>query len=346
MSPTIYQKRPWIPASDSFSRQQTALLRMVETLAGQIKRLRPERPRRLHLVGIGASHAAAAAPAHQLRSYGIETVRLLPNEMPQGAPDKGVLTIFISQSGRSAETVQIAEKIGAASCLALTNYHPSPLADVCGTTLNLGDHPDSSVSFTSFTGSMLALGFLADHWAGRSREEEWKANIRAAFSAVEVMDNQLETFAAEVADCPAVDFVAPASALSVAEEAALMFREGPRIFAAGYETRQYLHGPMDVAGNAFHIIFGAEREALLVDQLAERTSNLLFVTGRDAEHRRAAGTTLALPVDLDDGVMFAIAATLLAQRLTLHAARARSVDIDEAVFVRLDTKTDRGSRAA
>ena len=341
MSEKIFPKRAWIPAADSYAGQAKALVRMVPALSAQIEALALDRPESLSLVGIGASHASAAAPAYRLRQDGIAAARFLASEWPMGATEKG-LTIYVSQSGRSAEVVELAARDGGGPALGLTNYAPSPLGEICGQGLNLGNLSDSSVSFVSFTGSMLALGLLADHWAGRKDSARWVRWIEAAAETIAAHDTELRALAEHMVDCPSVDFVAPAASVSIAEEAALMFREGPRVMATGMETRQYLHGPMDAAKRAGHVVFGGAREALLVDQLAEQTDRLAYVTGIGGGAAKVPTLlSLSLPVPVEEGIAFAIAGSLVAQKLTLHAADLCGTDINEAVFVRLDTKTDR-----
>lgn len=341
MSGLIYPKREWIAADVSFDSQASALVAMVDRLQAQLTEIALPRPRRLSLVGIGASHAAAASAVYRLREDGVDASRYLPSELASADFSDGHMWGFISQSGRSTEIVGLAAKSRADASFALTNYAPSPLGEACPRQLNLGDLPDSSVSFVSFTGTLLALGMLADHWAGRDGAVGWKRLVSTAIEAVMAADGALKDVAEILAACPGTDFVAPAPAVSVAEEAALMFREGPRLAATGMETRQYLHGPMDMAGPFAHVVFGGAREALLIDQLAERTQNLVFVTGSDGvTPQQKTQLTVRLPVALSDGLGFALAATLVAQRLTLHAADKKGIDINAAAFKRLDTKTD------
>lgn len=335
----IYQPRALIDAQSSFAVQPEALAAMVDRLEDQLQKNPIPKPQRIALVGIGASHAAAGAAAFRLRASGIDAVRFLPSEIPAGLGDPDDVTIYISQSGRSAEVVEVADR-GTGSRFALTNYQPSPLADICSRALNLGDLSDSSVSFVSFTGTLLALGMLIDSWTGRRGSDTWKTLIRSSFAAVEDASSHIDRIADLIVSCPSADFVAPAPMISVAEEAALMLREGPRIIATAMETRQYLHGPMDAAKSAAHVVFGADREALLVTQLSERTDKLVYITGENGGATNLPAICLRLPVPVADGIGFSIAATFAMQKLTLSTAKLRGMDINEPAFKRLDTKTD------
>lgn len=342
MSEQTFPKRDWISAQASYGSQALELLRMVDTLTDQLASVAPTPPRRVAIIAIGASHAAAASAVYQMRCDGIDACRLLPSERPDGLAKFDGLALYISQSGRSAEVVALAAEQHGHDRLAITNYHPSPLGALCPAGLNLGNLSDSSVSFVSFTGTLLALGLLTDRWKDQSNADAWKQLIATTAAAVEQCDDQLQQIAQMLVACPTVDFVAPAPLMSVAEEAALMLREGPRIYATAMETRQYLHGPMDAAGTGAHVVVGGTREALLVRQLSERSRNLVYITGHDADLTDLASChSLSLPVSLGNPVGFAIASSFVMQKLVIHTAALRNIDINEPAFVRLDTKTDR-----
>jgi glucosamine--fructose-6-phosphate aminotransferase (isomerizing) len=249
--------------------------------------------------------------------------------------------IATSQSGRSAEVVDLVKGIDSENVLAVTNYGPSPLGDLAKHHINLGNHSDSSVSFLSYTSTVLAFGMLADHWSGTLDVKNWENIVETALSGFENAKSALDAAAHMITDGPSfADFVAPAPLASAGEEAALMFREGPLTPATAMETRLYLHGPMDVAGPGAHVIIGGDREALLAKQLGEKTSSVVFIR---TDPHVAAPETVATTVDLattaDGAIGQAIEATIMAQYLALKTAEYKRVEIDAPVFTRLDTKT-------
>lgn len=345
MTSKTYPTRDWIPAKDSFAAQPDALRGMVDHLAEQLDSL-PAAPQRAVAVGIGASHAAVAPGIHRMRSQGRDITRHLPEELPVRGDtvclDRETLVVAVSQSGRSAEVVDLARRLSGQQLVTLTNYSPSPLGDLASTDINLGDHSDSAVSFLSFTGTMLAFGMIADAWAGRLDVAHWRRTTDAALRCAEAAAPQLETVAETLAGEPFVDVVAPAPLLGSAEEAALTFREGPLLAATGMETRLYLHGPMDVAGSGAHLVIGGDREALLIEQLAERTDKLAFIASAPRVRTPETTTLATMTIDVphEDEVGQSIAAAIMAQRLSLRIAELRGVAIDQNVFERLDTKTN------
>lgn len=340
MNTAVFPRREWISAQASYATQADELIAMVDRLDDQFAQARLEKTSRVTVVGIGASHAAAATAVYEMRRHGLDALRFLPSELPAGLSGHHGLTVLISQSGRSAEVVALVRHGASADQVAVTNYSPSPLGTLCGTEINLGNLPDSSVSFVSFTGTMLALAILLDRWTDRNRTGHWKQQIALAAETADRLDAKIRSMAEMLLDAASIDLVAPAPLMSVAEEGALMLREGPRLFATAMETRQYLHGPMDAAGPGAHLLFGGNREAQLIAQLAERTKRLALVTGENTIADAGHGHQLVLPFDLSDPLPFAIASTFIAQKLTLHAADIRGFDINEPAFQRIDTKTD------
>lgn len=340
MNGTVFPRREWISAQASYATQAGELIAMVDRLEDQLRQLRLEKPSRVTVAGIGASHAAAATAVYEMRRHGLDAQRFLPSELPAGLSGLPGLTVLISQSGRSAEVVELARHDSGSDRVAITNYAPSPLGTLCGREINLGNLSDSSVSFVSFTGTMLALAMLLDHWMGQSRADHWKQQITLAAETADRLDGEIRSMAEMLLYSASIDIVAPAPLMSVAEESVLMLREGPRLFATAMETRQYLHGPMDAAGPGAHLLFGAGREAALISQLSERTQRLAFVTSADTIADTGGCHRLVLPFAPSDPLPFAIASTFIAQKLTLHAADIRGFDINEAAFQRIDTKTD------
>ncbi len=340
MNTVVFPTREWISAQASYATQAVELIAMVDRLDDQFRQVNLKKPSRVSLVGIGASHAAAATGVYEMRRHGLDAHRFLPSELPAGLSGHQGLTVLISQSGRSAEVVDLVRHSASADQVALTNYSPSPLGTLCGREINLGNLSDSSVSFVSFTGTMLALAMLLDRWMDWNRTEHWRQQIVLAAEIADRLDAEIRSMAEMLLDAASIDIVAPARLMSVAEEGVLMLREGPRLFATAMETRQYLHGPMDAAGPGAHLLFGANREAQLVSQLSERTKRLALVTGANTIVDADLDHQLVLPFDLNDPLPFAIASTFIAQKLTLHAADIRGFDINEPAFQRIDTKTD------
>jgi glucosamine--fructose-6-phosphate aminotransferase (isomerizing) len=95
-----------------------------------------------------------------------------------------------------------------------------------------------------------------------------------------------------------VDVIGAGVHAASAGAAGLLLREAARLPTATYPTREYLHGALEPAGpGRGALIFGAEREHRLAEDLAEYGSSVVLVTpGAGPAHPRLCVITVpALP---------------------------------------------------
>ena len=312
--------------------QQTDVLRTITAhLPDRISRLWNPAWRRVMLVGIGASYAALASPMQQLRQAGVLAYRTNGADFPTIAADAADVAVLVSQSGRSQETVALADRLQKAgiATLAITNRDHNPLAEMADLHLGLGDQPDSRVSTVGFMITTAALGMLADYAADGSIDVHWPAVPDRMDAVLTATGAAMSSEAAAHFRTGAVDVVAAAEGLTVAEAVALLFREGPLTPASAYDTRSYLHGPMDCAGSdVTHLLIGGDREHRLATQLRERTDRVLL-TSDHLDDRATDHWTLTQRALIEVGML---------QGLVSATAQVRRSPIDEPVFVRQDTK--------
>ncbi|WP_405578847.1 SIS domain-containing protein [Streptomyces sp. NBC_01190] len=286
-------------------------------------------------VGIGASLAAACAPVWALRSRGIHSWRLGAGDHPLPYPASAHPVFGVSQSGRSAETLAVLESVEPALRHAVVNMVPSPIAEAATDLLDLGSIPDSYASTIGYTGTVAALGMLADAWDGGTVDAGW-AGLGAAFATAEKeLDEQVRALAPLFAGATSADFVGAGPAVGSAEAGALLFREVARIPSTGMSTRQYLHGAMESAGGGVHILFGDEREHAAAATLSSAGHPVVLVTAEPVE-----ATALLRPVRVPrlPAAQRAVIEILVAQILVEAVAEVRGVDIEEFVFHNSDIK--------
>lgn len=312
-------------------RQSEALRNITAELPDRIAGLWNPNWRRLVLVGIGASYAALAAPLMQLRQAGLHAWRTNGADLPSLPAGTADLAILISQSGRSQETVGVARTLreAAVPVLAITNREHNPLAEVADLHLSLGDQADSRVSTVGFMITTAALGMLSECAAEGSITTQWQALPDRLEAVLTATADAMVAEATAHLRTGAVDVVAPAERLTVAEAVALLFREGPLVPAAAYDTRTYLHGPMDCAGSdVTHLVIGGDRERRLALQLRERTDRVFLATDH-LDHQPGEHWTPTQQALLEVGML---------QGLVSATAQVRGNPVDESVFVRQDTK--------
>jgi glucosamine--fructose-6-phosphate aminotransferase (isomerizing) len=226
-------------------------------------------------VGIGASGHAAAGFAARLRARGATAYPFSPGDGPPGHADSYVA---ITYSGRSTETVRLMESLGATGTrIAVTGHPDAPIAGVVDRIVGLGGATDTAVSTLSYTATVQALGLLADAAWGEDAEV-WRA---LPGHAAAVLDDRTtaDRIASAFAGVACVDVVGSGMGAGSAGAAALLLREAAHLPAAAYGLREYLHGPLEVAGpGRGALVFGAGRAARLAAEMAGWGSPTVLVT--------------------------------------------------------------------
>ncbi|KRC47087.1 sugar isomerase [Leifsonia sp. Root227] len=297
--------------------------------------------RRIVLAGIGASYAALATPLYQLRAAGFDAYRSDCSDLPVVADPRPDLLLAVSQSGRSRETTDAAQRFAdrRVATVAITNSESSPLRSAVESCVTLGGAPDSRVSTVGFVTTFTALGMLTDLITTGEVDPGWSDLAATIERATESARETIRAFATDHLADGAVDVVASAAQLTSAEAIALLFREGPLVASTAYGTRGYLHGPMDIAGGPVsHILIGGERELQLARQLQEKTDSVLIVT--DESTPTPFGVpTVTVPAGLTPSQRALVEICVL-QELVAAAATVRGNSVDDTVFTRQDTKID------
>lgn len=286
-------------------------------------------------LGIGASYAAASGAVFAMRRRGIAALRLIAGEHPLPFATGGHPLFGISQSGKSAETLQAFESVAEAQRMALVNVSTSPIALRTKTVIGLGDIPDSYASTIGYTATVMALGMVAEAWDGGRIAASWR-DIGNAVRALEAeLGARAPAIAARLAAAPFADCVGIAPSVGAAEAGALLLREIARLPASAMSTRQYLHGAMESAGAGVHVVLGRERELQLAEMLADAGHDVVLVTPGAVAPRQHL-MPIRLPA-LSDTQMPILEAVVM-QTLAVETALARGLDPDAFVFENNDTK--------
>jgi fructoselysine-6-P-deglycase FrlB-like protein len=286
-------------------------------------------------VAIGASLAAACAPAWVLRSRGIHSWRLDAGDYPLPFPASVHPLIVVSQSGRSAETLAVLESVPPSLRYAVVNTNPSPIAHAATMVIDTGNIPDSYASTVGYTSTVAALGMIADAWDGGSVVPGWRDLPADLVTAERLLTDQVSGLGSIFARVHSADFVGAGPSVGSAEAAALLFREVARLPSTGMGTRQYLHGAMESAGDSAHVLFGDSRELEVAATLATAGHPVILVTAEPVAPRR---NLAVVQIPRRPPAQRVILEALVMQILVAAAAAERAVNIDEFVFHHSDTK--------
>lgn len=194
--------------------------------------------------------------------------------------------ILISQSGKSPDlllTAEAARKAGAL-VIALVNDVSSPLAGLAEIVVPLHAGPEKSVAATkSYIATLAAFTHLGSQWTGdgelqaaadalpETLEKAWATDWAAG---VDLLTGALSMFV-----------LGRGLTLSVAQEAALKFKETSGIHAEAFSIAEVVHGPMALVKTGFpllvfppldHAASGLDR---VIEQFVGRGANIAVAGG-------------------------------------------------------------------
>jgi glutamine---fructose-6-phosphate transaminase (isomerizing) len=313
--------------------------------------LTPWRQRRLALVGMGASSNAISAAQPGYWQAGLDAAAWAGSDFTLAGPAAGAeAVIAVSQTGKSAE-VYTALQDARCPRLVVTDVPDSPLAGLAEAVLPLALLPDSNVRTIGYTGTIQALGLLRDAVAGRDRagsataDQSWEEAADGLDSLLPAAEELADRLLPRLRGVTAFDVVGSGVHAGTAAQGALLLREVCKLPAAGYETYQYLHGPIEAAESGRVVVaIGGAREARLAADLAAAGSTVLLVaagataTGADAVTDGGPGTPAVFAVTAAEPLAQAVLAILPLQTITGRLAEDLGLPDGEFRYHQDDTK--------
>jgi glucosamine--fructose-6-phosphate aminotransferase (isomerizing) len=310
----------------------------------------PKTLTRVSVVACGTAYMAGL-----IGKYWIERFAKLPVEVDVASEyryreppvDKGGLTIFVSQSGETADTLASLRyaKDNGARTVAVVNVATSSiarLADVQAPTLA---GPEIGVASTkAFTCQLVAMASLALA-LGRARgalSEDDETRLVAELVAVPALvakaltlEPAVEKIARTLAEARDVLYLGRGTAYPLALEGALKLKELSYIHAEGYAAGELKHGPIALIDAAMPVIVLGPRDAVFektisnMQEVAARGGRIVLIgDARAAEDAAVAiESFLAMP---DMGATFApIVYAAPVQMLAYHTAVIMGKDADQ-----------------
>ena len=291
----------------------------------------------LVLAGMGSSFFAAIPAACALRGAGRAAFALSATELLEpGGNLLGKAYVGISQSGKSAETVEALSRVSAPR-LALTNTGAGPLSEVADVALPIGSAEDTAIAVLTYTATLAATNTLAGA-LGAPLDFDWDRLPDLVEKVLEDGARVAEDAAERFDGMEVLDFVGRGSSLASAAEGALLAREAVRLPAACLDTLQYLHGPLEVAepGRGC-VLFGSGREVQLAADLASYGASVLLITRASMPSTRNL-RVFRIP-EVPDAIT-PILEMLAVQLLTHRMAGSRGLAADGFRHEQEDTKLE------
>ena len=289
-----------------------------------------------HIVftGMGSSYDACYPAVTALGAAGvaatmIDAAELLHFRLP--AISANTLVVCVSQSGRSAETVRVAERLSARAerpaIVAVTNGSDSPLGRLADVALDTRAGEEHGPSTMTFAATLVVLDAVAGALGASSRDGSAEA-ARAAERLLIDAEALAETLADWLGGRPVLILLARGGARAAAEMGALTLKEAARFPAESLQAAQFRHGPLELAGPQMAAIVMATSPTTraldvgMADEL-RRAGAAVLVVGPDGA--APAGTPTVVLDPVSDGLAPAVA-VIPTQLLAWSLARRRGLD--------------------
>ncbi len=244
---------------------------------------------------ISGPRTATAHDAGELLHYGQDRI----------ADD--TVVVLVSQSGRSIETLTLAEHLrarGHARVIAVTNDPAGPLAELAAVTLPMLAGDEATVATKTYMTTFIVLHLLASALGTMGTKERPQlakagtgipANLPDQLTAVTERKDLASAAALAMGDCTSLAIVARGPTMSAADYGALIMKETAALSAQSLTGGAFRHGPLEISGPAVGMVVmapsGPTRD--LAIRLAQETSDYgspTWLIGDDA---------LALPPESD-----------------------------------------------
>lgn len=298
------------------------------------------------VVAMGASSHSGNALVAVLAEAGVRAVNIVASDLELASPGYQPADhyVIVTESGRSPEPIAAARALTPGRRIGITNAPDAQVADVLDVVLGLGGFDDSPVYTVGYTATLLAYALLLDRVAVRPAGPDLALTPQIVRTTLDRYDQIAATIGRIAAEASSIDTVGRGTSFASAAEAALLFREGLRVPSAGYETYQYLHGPIESAGNGtLLLLFGDGRELTVPDSVLDAGVRVVLVTTAPEQTIPSAGHPNLTVVPLDpalDGFVRPIVEIVIAQLVLAHASEHKPFPIEEFIYEQHDTKLD------
>ena len=259
----------------------------------------------------------------------------------------GGLSIFVSQSGETADTLATLRyaKEHRQHALAVVNVPTSTIARESHAVMPTLAGPEIGVASTkAFTCQLAVLACLALA-AGRARgvlsEEEEREMVRALIETPRLMaealalEPQVEQFARDLAKSRNVLYLGRGTSFPLALEGALKLKEISYIHAEGYAAGELKHGPIALIDESMPVIIIAPHDRVFektvsnMQEVVARQGRIILITDPQGAHdvHMDALSTLTLPAM--PATVTPLVYAIPVQLIAYHTAVVMGTDVDQ-----------------
>ena len=259
----------------------------------------------------------------------------------------GGLSIFVSQSGETADTLATLRyaKEHKQHVLAVVNVPTSTIARESDVVMPTLAGPEIGVASTkAFTCQLAVLACLALA-AGRARgvlsEEQERELVRALIETPRLMaealalEPQIEHFARDLAKSRNVLYLGRGTSFPLALEGALKLKEISYIHAEGYAAGELKHGPIALIDESMPVIIIAPHDRVFektmsnMQEVAARQGKIILITDPAGAHDVHMDSLSKLTLPAVPAAVTPLVYAIPVQLIAYHTAVVMGTDVDQ-----------------
>ncbi|WP_163336887.1 glutamine--fructose-6-phosphate transaminase (isomerizing) [Desulfopila sp. IMCC35008] len=305
---------------------------------------------RIFLVACGTSwHAALVA------KYWIEQFARIPVEVDIASEfryrhlliDEKVLTIAISQSGETADTlagIRLAKELGS-KVITICNVVGSTMTREADGTVYTHAGPEIGVASTkAFTAQLTALLLLTVYLSQKKQQIDAEKSLEIGKGLIEIatlidielpgIQEKIATLIEEYYDSKDFLFVGRGLSFPIALEGALKLKEISYIHAEGYASGELKHGPIALIDKDMPVLALVPQDGVYqksisnVEEIKARQGRIILIGTEGDEHlQNITDDVIYLPKVMDE--LNPLLYTIPAQLLAYEIATRRGCDVDQ-----------------
>ncbi|MCR9088610.1 MAG: glutamine--fructose-6-phosphate transaminase (isomerizing) [Rhodobacteraceae bacterium] len=260
---------------------------------------------------------------------------------------EGTLTIFVSQSGETADTLAALRYCESQDkrIVSLTNVAESSIARASDVALPIHAGPEIGVASTkAFTCQLAALAVLALHagqQTGRldagsvSEHLGYLSALPGLINQALGLSDRIAQIATELAEAQDILYLGRGAMFPMALEAALKMKEISYIHAEGYASGELKHGPIALVDRTVPVVVFAPHDRLFgktlsnMEEVIARQGQVVLVTDAEGAGQAGDGAAHQLVMPSAAAVFAPLLYAVPAQLLAYHTAVARGTDVDQ-----------------
>ncbi|HOW88699.1 MAG TPA: glutamine--fructose-6-phosphate transaminase (isomerizing) [Elusimicrobiales bacterium] len=301
----------------------------------------------VQIIACGTAYHAGLVGRYVFENFGLQTSVDFASEFSDRARMVGadVLTIAVSQSGETADTIYAVReaKASGSKILAITNTLGSTLTREADFVLYTHCGPEIGVASTkAFIGQIAAMYVLAIHFAvmrGTIFDADARTYANELLKIPRLIEDALEgeKAIARVADRVSGSehflFIARHINFPIALEGALKIKEISYVHAEGYAAGEMKHGPIAIIYKNMPVLAVATTSSVLdlvagnIEEAKARGAEVIAIVDEDSRKRIKASQYIMVPKTLE--ILSPLLTVVPLQLFAYFVALAKKCDIDK-----------------